>query len=108
MWVTSGFRILTVNCGPSLSDVSNPVVTACHGEGLGNCFVVRRGRHVERVRGLVQIMDDDCAGFEGHEANLSYSLFVSLSRHQLIAASSGQSGHPIYISKHPIRGCFVT
>lgn len=48
------------------------------GEGLGDGFVERRGRHVERVRSLVQIMDNDCAGFEGHEGNFQYSPFVLL------------------------------
>jgi hypothetical protein len=53
-------------------------VAACRGEGLGDGFVERRGGHVERVRSLVQIMDNHCAGFERHEGNLSYSLFVRL------------------------------
>jgi hypothetical protein len=30
------------------------------------------------VRSLVQIMDNHRAGFEGHEGNLPYSLFVRL------------------------------
>jgi hypothetical protein len=51
-------------------------VAACRGEGLGDGFVERRGCHVERVRSLVQIMDNHCAGFERHEGNLPYSLFV--------------------------------
>ena len=60
----------------SLSDVCDPLVTTRHSEGLGDGFVERRGGHVERVRSLVQIMDNDCAGFEGHAGNLPYSLFV--------------------------------
>jgi hypothetical protein len=28
------------------------------------------------VRGVVQIVDNDGASFEGHNGNLSYSLFV--------------------------------
>jgi hypothetical protein len=48
------------------------------GEGLRNSFVERLRRHVERMCGFVQIMDDDGAGLEGHDGNLSYSLFVRL------------------------------
>jgi hypothetical protein len=31
------------------------------------------------VRGIVQIVDNDSAGFGSHDGNLSYSLFVRLS-----------------------------
>ena len=58
------------------SDVADPVVTARDGEGLGDGVVKGLGRHVERVRGLVQIVDNDGTGFKSHDGNLSYSLFV--------------------------------
>jgi hypothetical protein len=48
------------------------------GEGLRNGFVERFRCHVQRMRSIAQIMDDDGAGFEGHAGNLSYSLFVRL------------------------------
>jgi len=53
-------------------------VSACRREGLCDAFLEGRGRHVERVRSRVQIMDNDWAGFEGHEGTLPYSLFVRL------------------------------
>lgn len=62
------------------SDVAHPVVTAHHGESLGDRFVERLRRHVELVGGIVQVVDNDGAGFEGHDGNLSYSLFVRLVR----------------------------
>jgi len=58
------------------SDVADPVVTARDGEGLGDRFVERLRRHVELVRGVVQVVDNDGAGFKGHDGNLPYSLFV--------------------------------
>jgi len=58
------------------SYVANPLVTVHRGDSLGNCFVESLGRHVERMRGAVQIVDNDSAGFERHQANLPYSLFV--------------------------------
>ena len=69
---------LNADSRQSSSDVADPVVTAHRDEGLGNRFVERFRRHVERMRGVVQIADDDGAGFEGHDGNLSYSLFVRL------------------------------
>ena len=54
--------------GKSFSDVANPLVTVDRGESLGNCFVKSLGRHVERMRGAVQIVDNDGAGFEGHKS----------------------------------------
>jgi hypothetical protein len=53
-------------------------VTTRRGKGLCDVFVERRGGHVERVRNLVQIMDNDCAVFEGHEGNLPYFSICSL------------------------------
>jgi len=53
-------------------------MTAQRGEGLGDSFVQGLGGHVDFVRGLVQIVDDDNAGFKCHDGNLSYSLFVRL------------------------------
>jgi hypothetical protein len=60
------------------SDVADPVVTANHGEGLSDRFVERFRRHVELVRDVVQVVDNDGAGFRSHDGNLSYSLFVRL------------------------------
>jgi len=50
--------------GQSLSYVPDPVVTAQRGEGLGDGFVQGLGGHVDRVRGLVQIVDDDGTGLK--------------------------------------------
>lgn len=47
---------------------------------MGNRFVERLGGHIERMRGVVQVVDDDGAGFEAHDGNLSYSLFVPWER----------------------------
>jgi len=60
----------------SFSDVADPVVPAYRGEGLGDRFVERFRRHVELVRSVVQIMDNDGAGFRSHDGNLSYSPIV--------------------------------
>ena len=73
-----GVSDLHGNRGQAFADVANPVVTASGGKGLGHSFVERFGRHLQRMRSLVQVVDDDSAGFEGHEGNLSYSLFVRL------------------------------
>jgi hypothetical protein len=62
----------------SASDLTDPVVRAHHGERLGDGFVECFRRHVELVRGIVQVMDNDSAGFGNHDGNLSYSLFVRL------------------------------
>ena len=64
--------------GQPCSDVADPVVTAHHGEGQGDRLVERLCRHVELVRGVVEVMDNDGAGFGRHDGNLSYSLFVRL------------------------------
>ena len=60
------------------SDIADPVVEAQGGEGLGDGFVKGLRRHVERVLCFVQVVDDDGAGLERHEGNLSDSLFVRL------------------------------
>src|SRR5438874_10454179 len=65
-------------CGQSSSDLADPVMTAQRGEGLSDGFVQGFGGHVDRVRGLVQVVDNDGAGFEGHDGNLSYSPFIPL------------------------------
>jgi len=67
---------LTVTVVRPFSDVADPVVTAQRGEGLRDGFVKGFGRHVDHVRGLVQIVDNDGTGFESHDGNLSYSPFV--------------------------------
>jgi hypothetical protein len=43
-------------------------VSAYRSEDLCDAFREGRFRHVERVRSLVQIMDNDWAGFEGPKA----------------------------------------
>jgi hypothetical protein len=62
----------------SATYVADPVVPAHHGERLRNRFVQRLRRHVELMRDIVQIVDNDGAGFGSHDGNLSYSLFVRL------------------------------
>ena len=62
----------------SASDLTDPVLPAHGGEGLGDSFVERLRRHVERMRGVVQIVDNDGAGFKSHDGNLSYSPFIRL------------------------------
>jgi len=64
------------NACQALADVADPIVPAQHGEGLGDRFVERFRRHVELVRSVVQIMDNDSAGFRSHDDNLSYSPIV--------------------------------
>jgi hypothetical protein len=44
--------------GKSFSDVANPLMTANRDENLGNCFLESLGRHVERMHGTVQIVDN--------------------------------------------------
>ena len=60
--------------------VADPVMTTQRGEGLGDGFVEGFCRHVERVRGLVQIVDNDGTSSKSHDSNLSCSLFVRQSR----------------------------
>jgi hypothetical protein len=64
--------------GQSFSDIADPVVTAQRGESLGNGFVQGLGGHIDCVLDLVQIVDNDSAGFKCHDGNLSYSPFVRL------------------------------
>ena len=58
------------------SDITDPVVNAQGGEGLGDGFVKGLRRHVERVLCFVQVVDDDGTSLEPDEGNLSYSPFV--------------------------------
>ena len=62
----------------SFPDIADPVVTAQRGESLGNGFVQGLGGHVDRVRGLVQIVNNNGTGFKRHDGNLPYSPFVRL------------------------------
>jgi hypothetical protein len=69
-------------------------VTARYGEGLGDRFVERLRRHVEPVRSLVQIMDNDRAGFEG--ARRKFTIFaicspVRLTLYQAIRGNTWRS-----------------
>jgi hypothetical protein len=80
VWVTSGFRTFIVTVVSPLSDVCDRLVTTRHSEGLGDGFVEPCGV-TSCVRSLVQIMDvqimdNDCAGFQGTKAILPYSPFV--------------------------------
>jgi ribosome-binding ATPase YchF (GTP1/OBG family) len=43
----------------ALSDLADPVVPAHRGEGLGDRFVECFRRHVELMRGVVQVADND-------------------------------------------------
>ena len=60
----------------SFSDVADPVMTVEGSEGLGDRLVERSRCDIDRVGGLVQIVDNDRAGFKRHDDNLPYSLFV--------------------------------
>ena len=62
-----GVSDLHGNCRQPCSDVSDPLVTAHHSEGLGDRFVERLSRHVELVRGVVQVVDNDGADFRRHD-----------------------------------------
>jgi hypothetical protein len=53
-------------------------VSGKDGEGLSDGFVEGLCRYVERVRRLIQIVDNDCAGPKRHEGNLAYSPIVRL------------------------------
>ena len=66
------------NGGQSFSDVAYPVVSGKDGEGLSDGFVEGLRRYVERVRRLIQIVDNDCAGPKRHAGNLAYSPIVRL------------------------------
>jgi hypothetical protein len=73
-----GVPDLDGDSGQSAPDFADPFMTTQRGEGLGNGFVQGLGGHVYRVRGIVQVVDNDGAGFKGHDGNLSYSPFVRL------------------------------
>ena len=64
------------NGGHSFSDVAYPVVSGKDGEGLGDSFVESLCRYVERVRRLIQIVDNDRAGSKRHACNLASSPIV--------------------------------
>ncbi len=64
------------NGSQSFPNLFDPIVPADGDKGLGDGFVNGFGCHVDRVRGLVQIGDNDDAGFKRHDGNLLYSLFV--------------------------------
>ena len=69
-------------------------MSACRSEGLCDAFIEGRFRHVERVRSLVQIMDNDWAGFEGPKA-LTVFAFCSSWRRRLMPRSKGREGKAI-------------
>ena len=65
MCVTSGLRtftVIVVRPGP-ISPAHS--WSADGGKGLRDGLVERLRRHVQGMSGIVQIMDDDSAGFEG-------------------------------------------
>jgi len=66
-----GISDLHGDCRQPRSDVADPVVTAHH----PLCSL--RG-HLELVRGIAQVMDNNDAGFRSHDGNLSYSPLVRL------------------------------
>src|SRR6266700_523494 len=74
-----GMPDLHGNGGQSSSDVPDPVMTAQRGESLGDSFVEGFCRHVERVRGLVQIVDNDGTGFKRHDGKFIIFAICSLS-----------------------------
>jgi hypothetical protein len=76
----SDFRMADLHgdCGQPAADVARPLKPVHCGEGLRHGFVERFRRHVQRMRSFVQIVDDDGAGLEEHEGNLSDSLFIRL------------------------------
>lgn len=71
-----GVSDLHGGCRQPCSNGADPVVTTHHGERLSDRFVERLRSHVELVRGVVQIVDNDGAGLWCHDGNLSYSPFV--------------------------------
>jgi hypothetical protein len=62
----------------SLAGVADPFLPAQRGEGPSDGLIERLGGDVKRVRGLVEIVDDDGASLQGHECNYQSSLFVLL------------------------------
>ena len=62
-------------------------MTPQRGEGLGDGFVEGLGGHVDRVLGVAQIVDNNGAGFERHDGNLTYSPFVPYWRDGVIDCS---------------------
>lgn len=67
-----GMPDLDCNGGHSFSDVAYPVVSGKNGDG----FVESLCRYVERVRCLIQIVDNDGAGSKRYACNLTYSPIV--------------------------------
>src|ERR1017187_5237392 len=62
LWMPNGDG----NGGQSFSDVAYPVVSGKDGEGLSDGFVEGLCRYVERVRRLIQIVDNDRPGSKRH------------------------------------------
>ena len=54
------------DCGQAFAYLTGPFVAAQRGQGLGEGFVEGFCRDIESVRGLVQIADNDPAGFQRH------------------------------------------
>ena len=59
--------------GQSFSDFVYPVVVGKDSEGLGEGFVESLCRYFERVRRLIQIVDNDRAGPVRHACNLDWT-----------------------------------
>ena len=83
-----GIPDLDSDGGQPFSDVADPVVTAHRGEGLGDRFVERLRRHVERMRGVVQIVDNDGAGFK--EPRWQFIIFAICSPMKALLISGGR------------------
>jgi hypothetical protein len=94
-----GMPDLHGNGGQSFPDLADPFVTAQRSESVGDSFVQGLGRHVDRVRDLVDVLDNNGAGFKGHDGNLSYSLFVRLLRSR--EDTRGRRGRHL----RGVRGC---
>jgi hypothetical protein len=62
--------------GQSSFDFVYQVVVGKDSEGLGDSFVEGLCHYVERVRRLIQIVDNDRARSERHACNLAYSPIV--------------------------------
>jgi hypothetical protein len=63
-----GISDLHSNCRRPCSDIADPVVPAHQGEGSAVTLKL--------VHGVVQVVDNDGAGFGSHFGNLPYSLFI--------------------------------
>src|SRR5271157_762628 len=80
MCVISGFRTFTVTV---VRPRPMSPATRAHARrrGLRDGFVERLRRHVQRMSRVVQIVDEDSAGFERHDGNSSIRYLFALPLH---------------------------